>query len=135
MMWKNLKLEKKVHKLVEVIEVFKVRFILKKNILNLGKAKAWQFKTEIDYEFVQDRFRELSPYRAAEFKRDWNIQSNERATEHIGRGGFQLKSKQKGTLGYTFSGFLRDSIYEGSKHVAQYSLQLSSPRALQIALA
>ena len=39
MMWKNLKLEKKVHKLVEVIEVFKVRFTLKKNILNFSRKK------------------------------------------------------------------------------------------------
>ncbi len=90
------------------------------NRLDLGKKQDWQLKMEINHEFVQERFRALNPYRNAEFRRDWNIQSNERVSEHIGRGGFELSSKTKGRLAYTFSGFLRDSIYEGTKHLAQY---------------
>ncbi|MDF1867334.1 MAG: hypothetical protein P1U70_21040 [Saprospiraceae bacterium] len=91
------------------------------NDFELGAKKEWKLETDFSYEFVGDRFQPLNPYRNAEFSRDWNIQSNEKVDEHIGRGGFQLKNKTKGNLSYLFSGFLRDSIYEGSKHFVRYN--------------
>jgi hypothetical protein len=92
------------------------------NDFEFGKKEKWRLETDVSYEYVSDRFQPLNPYRNAEFVRDWNIQTNQSATEHIGRGGFQMKTKTKGNLAYQFSGFLRDSLYEGGKHFARYSL-------------
>lgn len=88
--------------------------------LKQKKKVGWQLQTDLDYEAVQARFEDLNPYRPAEFTRDWNVQMTEKRTEHIGRGGFLLKHKEKGSLEYLFSGFLRDSIYTGTKHFGKY---------------
>ena len=91
------------------------------NVWEFGKQKNdWRLQTDVSYEFVQNQFRELNPYRPAEFKRDWNVQGNEEVTEHIGRGGFQLRSRERGQLEYEFSGFLQDSIYTGTRHLGRY---------------
>ena len=92
-----------------------------RNNFELGSGeKAWLLETKLGYEFVQDKFKALNPYRPAEFTRDWNLGLNAKATEHIGKGGFTLSSKEKGSLHYQFSGFFRDSLYTGTKHFAKY---------------
>ncbi|MEL6944681.1 MAG: hypothetical protein AAFO82_18650, partial [Bacteroidota bacterium] len=88
------------------------------HLFNLG-AKGWQLTTDLSYEWVQSRFQALNPYRNAEFQRDWNIQGQERRMEQIGKGGFRLQKQGLGSLKYEFSGFVRDSIYEGQKHLVQ----------------
>ena len=35
--------------------------------------KVWEMELAADYEFTQQRFKELNPYRPAEFTRDWNV--------------------------------------------------------------
>lgn len=92
------------------------------NDFNLSKNL--KLETNVSYEFKQARFEDLNPYRPAEFTRDWNISSTNlvRAKEHLGQGSLRLRSKNGGTLAYQFSGFLRDSLYEGRKHVASYTL-------------
>jgi hypothetical protein len=91
------------------------------NDFNLNKNL--RLETEVSYEYKQSRFEDLNPYRTAEFTRDWNINSinSFKATEHLGSGSLRLRSKKSGTLEYNFSGFFRDSLYEGLKHVATYS--------------
>jgi len=96
-----------------------------KNEVNWGKKeKGWKLLTDVKYEFVHENFNPLNPYRNAEFMRDWNLvgqnnlmvgQNNIKRTEHIGTGGFALKNKNT-TVEYEFSGFLRDSVYTGTKH-------------------
>ncbi len=85
--------------------------------------KNLRLETDVNYEYKQARFEDLNPYRPAEFVRDWNIESSSsiRATEHLGTGSVRLRSKNSGTLAYNFTGFFRDSLYEGLKHVATYS--------------
>jgi hypothetical protein len=40
-----------------------------------GEKKHWQTSTDVRFEVTDARFRPLNPYRAAEFTRDWNLQS------------------------------------------------------------
>lgn len=94
------------------------------------KEKGWQLKTNLDYEFVDQKFRPLNPYRPSEFTRDWNLTTNmlglvsgqtgtqgiERATENLGKIGFELSKTNNLIFGYQFSGFLRGDIYTGTKH-------------------
>ncbi len=97
----------------------------------LGKAeKGWSLETGAKYEFTQESFSELNPYRNPEFMRDWNLSSSysgstevQEATEHIGSGSFTLKKSQVGNLKYQFSSFFRDSIYTGTRHYTGLQLQ------------
>ncbi len=85
--------------------------------------KGWRLKTELDYEYIQESFKALNPYRNAEFSRDWNIANtldqDTAVAEQIGRGGLALSKKDLGSIQYQFSGFLRSSIYTGTRHFAR----------------
>ncbi|MEM6963783.1 MAG: hypothetical protein AAF573_03390 [Bacteroidota bacterium] len=100
-----------------------------KNERNIGKKeKGWKLLTDVKYEFVQDKFNALNPYRPAEFLRDWNLagrnnntvstSANNKRTEHIGTAGFEVRHK-KASVEYEFSGFIRDSVYTGAKHFSK----------------
>ncbi|MBK7869909.1 MAG: hypothetical protein IPJ74_04070 [Saprospiraceae bacterium] len=89
----------------------------------------WSMDTDIGYEFVQQEFQPLNPYRNPEFLRDWSLANVQgvgnvtKATEHLGRGGFVLKRLNLGQLQYQFGGFSRDSLYNGNRHFAQVQLK------------
>jgi len=85
--------------------------------------KNWNLATKVDYEFTQQRFQALNPYRKAEFTRDWNLANNRneildisRENEHIARAEVALLKSNLGSLTYEFSSFLRGAIYTGQKH-------------------
>ena len=88
----------------------------------------WSMDADIGYEFVQQQFQPLNPYRNPEFLRDWSLANVQgvgnvtKATEHLGRGGFVLKNSKLGQLQYQFSGFFRDSLYNGNRHFGQVQL-------------
>ena len=89
----------------------------------------WQLELRADYEFTQQRFKELNPYRPAEFTRDWNVNTGvndvgitARPTdEQLASAGFTLRSPDMGTLDYKFGGFFRDSLYTGTRHFGKYA--------------
>lgn len=95
------------------------------------KQAPWRLETEANYEFTQQKFKELNPYRPTEFTRDWNINQGvndvsagqRESDEQLANGGFVLRSPGMGNLQYNFSGFFRDSLYTGIKHLAKYAFQ------------
>ncbi|MCF8246104.1 MAG: hypothetical protein K9J37_15450 [Saprospiraceae bacterium] len=84
---------------------------------------------ETNYEFAQQKFKELNPYRPAEFTRDWNVNRNVNdvgivtrpSNEHLFNGGATLRTPKMGSLQYNAGGFLRDTLYTGIKHFAKYA--------------
>lgn len=89
----------------------------------LGRdSTGWQLASNLSYEFVHEHFEPLNPYRNPEFLRDWNLANVqgvgqvERAREQIGRGALSLQKAGLGSLSYSFSGFLRDTLYTGARH-------------------
>lgn len=87
----------------------------------------WSLETNLSYEFVQQKFRPLNPYRNQEFLRDWSLTNVngfgtvEQATENLGSGSLTLRNSKFGLLQYEFSGFLRDSLYAGNRHFAKFT--------------
>ncbi|MCB0597115.1 MAG: hypothetical protein H6557_10565 [Lewinellaceae bacterium] len=85
-------------------------------------SSGWQLASNLSYEFVHENFEPLNPYRNPEFLRDWNLANVQgvgqvqRAQEQIGRGGLSLRKAGLGSLSYSFSGFLRDTLYAGTRH-------------------
>ena len=86
----------------------------------------WQFKTKLNYEYVDENFSKLNPYRPTEFTRDWNLsrvqngitsdKDIEQASEQLGSVSLKLSRRQLGDIEYAFGTFLRTNIYEGFKH-------------------
>ncbi|MEZ5058192.1 MAG: hypothetical protein R2879_14250 [Saprospiraceae bacterium] len=93
----------------------------------LGKEeKGWTIDTDLGYEFVQENFTFISPFRPQEFARDWNLTQTVNgqlgnndlaaANEQWATAGFDLKQKEQFGLSYDFGGFWRTSNYNGDKH-------------------
>lgn len=94
---------------------------------SLGKdSSIWNLSSNVSYEYVQKDFNALNPYRNPDFLRDWNlanvqgISNVENADEHIGLAGIDLGHYKFGQFRYSFSTFLRDTIYRGFRHTGAY---------------
>ena len=87
------------------------------------KPSSWKMDTKLSYEFVQDRFNIIKPYRNQEFTRDWNIDPSVKSNEHIFGSTFILQKEGHTRIEYQFKKFDRASIYEGNKHawLARYN--------------
>lgn len=93
---------------------------------DLGKLESgWRLETDFGYEFVQENFQPLNPYRSAEFTRDWNVQNAYTTKEQLGKAGVALRKQNWGVLQYEFSGYARDSLYDGTKHFGRFQLNRS----------
>jgi hypothetical protein len=92
----------------------------------LGNRR-WRLKSGASYEFVQDRFTAIAPYRNVEFFRDWNVPPAQgpgavKPDEHLFNAGTALGDSRAGTLGYQFSLYNRGTEYTGHRHIASYRL-------------
>ncbi len=76
----------------------------------------------VDYEFTDVNFRQIDPYRAIEFQRDWNTDRTIKINEHLVNSGLNLSKKGLGNIRYTLGTYLRDSVYTGIKHSAEANL-------------
>ena len=87
-------------------------------ILLDNKERGWRLKNNVSYEFKQDNFKALNPYRTAEFTRDWNSSAitDIVESEHIGSAGIEISKAGLARISYDFSGFLKGEIYDGIKH-------------------
>ena len=110
------------------------------NQFTFGQKEAYSVKTDVKFEATHKQFKPLNPYRAAEFTRDWNLPVANAAASFAGNsignlvaqqsaaaekfvlGSVQFSKKDWFTTSYEFGGFLRDTIYNGSKHAAHFDL-------------
>ena len=106
--------------------------LLYRHKFQLGDSTGWVLHTEGQYEFVQQHFKALAPYRPQEFVRDWNLSNTQNgqlgnndlpaAAEQLGQAGFTFEKANWGSWQYRFSGFWRDSIYTGTRHFSRLAL-------------
>jgi len=85
------------------------------NTWNTFPKKKIALETNFQHEFLSDNFNALNTFRTYEFNRDWNL-SNEEAAIAKQENWVTLQNKvlfPLGNIGYSISGFLKDSIYEG----------------------
>lgn len=80
------------------------------------------FSNSINYEFKQDKFQQIEPYRNVEFIRDWNILNQTNLTEHIARYQSDVYDvKHNIRVGYRFSTFIRQKKYQGFENRVNFS--------------
>ena len=103
------------------------RFIGKKD--SLGNKK-WNWQNSASYEFVQDRFKAIAPYRNVEFGRDWNIPSlGAKPDEHLAGFGTRVSNAKAGTTGYQLTYFQRGENYQGYRNILSYDYLYNKVRA------
>lgn len=74
----------------------------------------------LNYEFVDNRFEAVAPYRNVEFNRDWNILGvTQRQNEHLLDINTGLLTEKVGNLKYKFTYYSRNKDYEGSRHLVE----------------
>ena len=84
----------------------------------------WSLATRGQYEFVEETFNAINPYRSPEFFRNWNLSNRlgtvqpERATEQILGGGLGLLRAGVGRIDYDYEQFTRGEQYTGRRHAA-----------------
>ena len=80
------------------------------------------FTNSLDYEFKEQHFQQIEPYRNVEFIRDWNINNQVGLTEHIARYQTGLMDiKHNISLNYKFSTFIRQQQYKGFENRLSYA--------------
>lgn len=85
-----------------------------------GQSK-WSLQNKVSYEFVQDRFKAIAPYRNVEFGRDWNVpQAGDKPDEQLVNVGTKLQNKRFGTTAYDFTLYKRGSDYSGYRNIVSY---------------
>lgn len=97
------------------------RFFGKKDTLG---RRTWQWQNEGSYEFVQDRFKAIAPYRNVEFGRDWNVPQLDvsKPDEHLAGYNTSLQHKRLGTAAYAFGYYGRGNTYTGYRNMLSYGI-------------
>nr|MBA2250509.1 hypothetical protein [Chitinophagaceae bacterium] len=71
-------------------------------------------QTNVDYEFVQDKFRPLERLRNVEFNRDWSLPFDAPpATENLATVAFQVNDMHNNFLKYAITDYNRSDNYNG----------------------
>jgi hypothetical protein len=84
------------------------------NVKQLRAKNKLLLNTQLDYEYVQDKFRPLERLRTVEFSRDWGLPIIVNpATESIFRAGFGLKNDKNHAFAYKFINYTRSDNYTG----------------------
>lgn len=88
----------------------------------LAQQTGWQVTSDLQYEYKQETFRFLNPYRPQEFFRDWALTDFrgqgrvDPATEHLIKARLGLTHKTDQELFYGFNHFRRANEYSGTRH-------------------
>lgn len=96
---------------------------------SLGKQQ-WNWQNKLSYEYVQDRFKAIAPYRNVEFGRDWNVpQAGNKPDEHLADFSTQLQNKKWGTTAYDFTLYKRGITYRGYRNILSYDYNYKAAHA------
>lgn len=95
------------------------------NAKPLRSKNKLQLLTNVDYEYVQDKFRPLERLRNVEFSRDFGLPVIVNpATESILRLGAGLKNEKNNGLNYRFINYTRSDNYSGYQNALTHLLNV-----------
>jgi hypothetical protein len=92
------------------------------HLIKLGKKKNWVLETDNFYEYVNENFAPLNPYRSAEFARDWNLPNqNVNGQQNIFNTSISLTKSDSIKLKYSYKLFNIANAYKGVNHKASFN--------------
>lgn len=103
--------------------------------ISLGNdSLGWSLAGRGHYEFVEQTFNAINPYRSPEFFRNWNLSNRlgtiqpEQANEQIVGAGFGLLKAGVGRVEYDYEQFTRGEQYAGRRHAAAIGINTAGWR-------
>jgi hypothetical protein len=91
--------------------------------ISLGSdSSGWAVAGRARYEFLEESFNFINPYRSPEFYRNWNLSNRlstvrpEASSEQLAGGGLGLVRRGIGRLDYDYEEFRRGGNYRGRRH-------------------
>jgi hypothetical protein len=94
---------------------------LSESIVTVDSSKTQKSRTNLilggHYEYVQHRFEVVEPYRGREFQRDWNTGTLAKTNENLFSARLGIENNRWGSTVYEFGGLLKDSVYNGVRHL------------------
>lgn len=88
-----------------------------KNTLNYTERKKTQLISGLQYEFVNQYFQAVEPYRNVEFARDWNTQTyTNKQFEHIVKAYSKLSKPQNQFVQYDITAYIRGNEYKAIRN-------------------
>lgn len=89
-----------------------------------SSLRRWEWQADASYEYVDEKYKAIAPYRNVEFNRDWNVAYfGPKPEEHLARANFKMGNKKLGTLSYNNGFYSRGNTYTGYRNVAGYEYQ------------
>ncbi len=94
------------------------------------RKRQWEWRNNVSYEYVQNRFKAIAPYRNVEFGRDWNVAPlGPKPDEHLIYANTRIANERAGTLGYNLSYYQRGADYTGFRNILSYDYLYGRTRA------
>jgi len=91
------------------------------SLLKSSGAKKTQLVTNLDYEFVQGKFKPLERIRNVEFSRDWGLGLQTLPSdEHIIKASARLQNAKNNSLSYQLMNYNRGDDYNGFQNNIQH---------------
>ncbi len=98
---------------------------------SLGKQNI-NWKNELSYEYVQGRYKAISPYRNTEFNRDWNVDSAaalQLQDEQLVSYNTALNKNHLGNVSYQLTYYSRGAHFKANRHIANLQYDRKTVRA------
>lgn len=90
----------------------------------LSSTKPINIQTQINYEYVDQRFKAIERFRNVEFTRDWNITtSNVTANEHITTCNVKLNNGNLWFSEHQWSSYFRGNDFKGNQIYNEFNFQ------------
>jgi len=87
----------------------------------LGKDEKWKIYTDNFYEYVDENFLPLNPYRSPEFARDWNLPSQiVTGRQDVVKSTIALRQSDSLRLQYSYNVFNIQDLYSGVNQNANF---------------
>ncbi|HET7119097.1 MAG TPA: hypothetical protein VFI29_21570 [Hanamia sp.] len=103
----------------------KIDYVMNQNVFKNLKS-GLVLKTDVGYEFVQDKFKPVETLRNVEFNRDWSLPFNApAATENLINASMQLSDPKDNFLKYQFTSYNRSDQYEGIRNSIENAMVLN----------
>ncbi|MFZ9718545.1 MAG: hypothetical protein ACO3BD_04240, partial [Chitinophagaceae bacterium] len=97
------------------------------DVLARKGPEAIRYKTNLSFEYVNDRFRALERLRAVEFTREWGLPIFlQQERELIAEGGFSIDRAARDQFSYQLQHYRRGEQFSGVRHRVQHMLKRSS---------
>ena len=92
------------------------------HLITLGKKKKWLLETDNFYEYVNENFTPLNPYRSAEFTRDWNLPSQQiNGQQNIFNTSISFTKSDSIKIKYSYKLFDIEDAYNGVNQNASFN--------------